>query len=135
MPEMLPGFGRVQQPAAGAKAIAGLWKVPLLRLDMAALYNKFHGETERNLRDTLQLADNVSPCVLWTDEIEKSLGQSDNEGISQRVLGTLLTWMAERKSPAIGAFSLFDSRRKLSHRAFLPVARLSFWVAVSEISL
>ena len=82
-----------------AKAIAGLWKVPLLRLDMGALYNKFHGETERNLRDTLQLADNVSPCVLWMDEIEKSLGQSDNEGISQRVLGTLLTWMAERKSP------------------------------------
>ena len=82
-----------------AKAIAGLWNVPLLRLDMGALYNKFHGETERNLRETLQLADNVSPCVLWMDEIEKSLGQSDNEGISQRVLGTLLTWMAERKSP------------------------------------
>lgn len=81
-----------------AKAIAGLWNVPLLRLDMGALYNKFHGETERNLRETLQLADNVSPCVLWMDEIEKSLGQSDNEGISQRVLGTLLTWMAERKS-------------------------------------
>jgi SpoVK/Ycf46/Vps4 family AAA+-type ATPase len=81
-----------------AKAIAGLWHVPLLRLDMAALYNKYHGETERNLRETLQLADNVAPCVLWMDEIEKSLSQSDNEGISQRVLGTLLTWMAERKS-------------------------------------
>jgi SpoVK/Ycf46/Vps4 family AAA+-type ATPase len=81
-----------------AKAIAGLWQVPLLRLDMAALYNKYHGETERNLRETLQLADNVAPCVLWMDEIEKSLGQSDNEGISQRVLGTLLTWMAERKN-------------------------------------
>ncbi len=81
-----------------AKAIAGLWQVPLLRLDMAALYNKYHGETERNLRETLQLADNVAPCVLWMDEIEKSLGQSDNEGISQRVLGTLLTWMAERTS-------------------------------------
>lgn len=81
-----------------AKAIAGLWHVPLLRLDMGALYNKFHGETERNLRETLQLADNVSPCVLWMDEIEKSLGHSDNEGISKRVLGTLLTWMAERKS-------------------------------------
>jgi SpoVK/Ycf46/Vps4 family AAA+-type ATPase len=81
-----------------AKAIAGLWQVPLLRLDMGALYNKYHGETERNLRETLKLADNVSPCVLWMDEIEKSVGQSDNEGISQRVLGTLLTWMAERKS-------------------------------------
>ena len=81
-----------------AKAVAGLWHVPLLRLDMGALYNKYHGETERNLRETLQLADNVSPCVLWMDEIEKSIGQSDNEGLSQRVLGTLLTWMAERKS-------------------------------------
>jgi len=65
---------------------------------MAALYNKYHGETERNLRETLILADKVSPCVLWMDEIEKSLGQADNEGLSQRVLGTLLTWMAERKS-------------------------------------
>ena len=82
-----------------AKAVAGLWHVPLLRLDMGALYNKYHGETERNLRETLQLADNVSPCVLWMDEIEKALSQSDHEGLSQRVLGTLLTWMAERKSP------------------------------------
>jgi len=81
-----------------AKAVAGLWHIPLLRLDMAALYNKYHGETERNLRETLILADKVAPCVLWMDEIEKSLGQSDNEGLSQRVLGTLLTWMAERKS-------------------------------------
>lgn len=81
-----------------AKSVAGLWQVPLLRLDMAALYNKFHGETERNLRETLLLADKVSPCVLWVDEIEKSLAHSDNEGLSKRVLGTLLTWMAERKS-------------------------------------
>ncbi|MGH1441048.1 MAG: AAA family ATPase [Cellvibrionaceae bacterium] len=81
-----------------AKSVAGLWHIPLLRLDMAALYNKYHGETERNLRETLTLADKVAPCVLWMDEIEKSLGQSDNEGLSQRVLGTLLTWMAERKS-------------------------------------
>jgi SpoVK/Ycf46/Vps4 family AAA+-type ATPase len=82
-----------------AKAIAGLWKVPLLRLDMASMYNKYHGETERNLRETLALADNVAPCVLWMDEIEKALGQNENDGLSQRVLGTLLTWMAERKSP------------------------------------
>lgn len=81
-----------------AKAIAGLWHVPLLRLDMAALYNKYHGETEKNLRNTLELADNVAPCVLWMDEIEKALGQSDNEGLSLRVLGTLLTWMAEHTS-------------------------------------
>ncbi len=83
-----------------AKAIAGIWGLPLLRLDMAALFNKYVGETERNLRESLKLADTMSPCVLWMDEIEKGLssGDSDN-GTSQRLLGTLLTWMAERKTP------------------------------------
>lgn len=82
-----------------AKAVAGLWGAPLLRLDMGALYNKFYGETERNLRDSLKLADAMSPCVLWLDEIEKGLGSDTNDnGLSQRVLGTLLTWMAERTS-------------------------------------
>lgn len=83
-----------------AKAVAGVWGVPLLRLDMAALYNKYHGETERNLRESLALADRMSPCVLWIDEIEKGLGtDSSDGGLSQRVLGTLLTWMAEREKP------------------------------------
>lgn len=84
-----------------AKAVAGMWSLPLLRLDFGALYNKYHGETERNLREALKLADTMSPCVLWLDEIEKgiSTGQDDS-GISGRVLGTLLTWMAERTSKA-----------------------------------
>ncbi|MBK9084689.1 MAG: AAA family ATPase [Sterolibacteriaceae bacterium] len=83
-----------------AKTIAGAWGVPLLRLDFASLYNKFHGETERNLRAVLQSADAMAPCVLWIDEIEKGLsGEGDSDGgVSRRVLGTLLTWMAERKS-------------------------------------
>ncbi|MCP8897856.1 AAA family ATPase [Gilvimarinus xylanilyticus] len=82
-----------------AKAVAGMWGLVLLRLDMAALYNKYIGETERNLREALQLADAMSPCVLWMDEIEKAMSQegSDN-GTAQRLLGTLLTWMAERPS-------------------------------------
>lgn len=83
-----------------AKAVAGLWGLPLLRLDFASLYNKFFGETERNLREALRLAEQMSPCVLWVDEVEKSLSSSDQDaGVSQRILGTLLTWMAERKSP------------------------------------
>jgi SpoVK/Ycf46/Vps4 family AAA+-type ATPase len=82
-----------------AKAVAGLWGLPMLRLDVGALYNKFYGETERNLREALQLADQMSPCVLWVDEIEKAISSGDNDGgVSQRVLGTLLTWMQERKT-------------------------------------
>lgn len=82
-----------------AKAVAGLWGLPLMRMDIGALYNKFHGETERNLREALKLADAMSPCVLWLDEIEKGMAQDGNDnGVSQRLLGTLLTWMAERRS-------------------------------------
>lgn len=83
-----------------AKAVAGLWGLPLLRLDFACLYNKFFGETERNLREALRLAEQMAPCVLWMDEIEKGLASGDHDGgVSQRVLGTLLTWMSERKAP------------------------------------
>src|SRR5690606_30577026 len=82
-----------------ARAVAGLWGLPLLRLDFAALYNKFIGETEKNLREALQQADSMAPCVLWIDEIEKGLaGKNGDEGTSRRILGTLLTWMAERRS-------------------------------------
>lgn len=82
-----------------AKAVAGYWGLPLLRLEVAALYNKYIGETERNLREALQLADTLEPCVLWMDEIEKALGaDSSDQGVSRRVLGVLLTWMAERRS-------------------------------------
>jgi len=81
-----------------AKSIAGAWELPMLRLDFAALYNKYYGETERNLRDALRTAAIMAPCVLWIDEIEKGLAmESDGGGPGKRILGTLLTWMAERK--------------------------------------
>lgn len=81
-----------------AKAVAGMWGLPLLRLDFATLYNKFIGETEKNLREALAQADTMAPCVLWIDEIEKGIATNDIEGTSRRLLGTLLTWMAERSS-------------------------------------
>ena len=73
--------------------------MPLLRLDFGSLYDKYHGETERKLRDSLNTADVMSPCVLWIDEIEKGLaGRGGETGTTQRVLGTFLTWLAEKKS-------------------------------------
>jgi SpoVK/Ycf46/Vps4 family AAA+-type ATPase len=81
-----------------AKATAGIFGVPLLRLDFATLYNKYHGETERNLRESLNAAEVMAPCVLWIDEIEKGLaGRGGETGTSQRVLGTFLTWMSENR--------------------------------------
>lgn len=82
-----------------AKAIAGSWNVPLMRLDFGVLYNKFQGESERNLREALKQAEAMAPCVLWIDEIEKGLasdGGTSDGGVSRRMLGTVLTWMAER---------------------------------------
>ena len=82
-----------------AKATAGIFGLPLLRLDFGNLYDKYHGETERNLRESLKTADVMSPCVLWIDEIEKGLaGRGGETGTTQRVLGSFLTWMAQKKS-------------------------------------
>ena len=83
-----------------AKATAGIFGTPLLRLDFAALYDKYHGETERKLRESLKTADVMAPCVLWIDEIEKGIaGRGGETGTTQRVLGTFLTWMSEKKTP------------------------------------
>ena len=83
-----------------AKAVAGAWEVPLLRMDFGALYNKFFGETEKNIRDSLKAAEVMAPCVLWMDEIEKGIATGDyDSGTSRRVLASLLTWMAENKKP------------------------------------
>ena len=79
-----------------AKAVAGAWDLPLLRLDLGAAYHKYYGETERNLRESLQAAEAMAPSVLWVDEIEKGLAVDRDDSLSRRVLGTLLTWMAER---------------------------------------
>ncbi|MEO7066057.1 MAG: AAA family ATPase [Rhodanobacter sp.] len=83
-----------------SKAIAGGFGVPLVRLDFGTLYNKYQGETEKNLREALASTELLAPCVLWIDEIEKGLasGGGEDGGVSRRVLGYLLTWMAERKA-------------------------------------
>ena len=85
-----------------AKAVATAWRVPLLRLDAGALFDKFIGESERKLRESLAQADRMAPAVLWIDEIEKGFAgassHSTDGGLSRRMFGTLLTWMQERRS-------------------------------------
>ena len=86
-----------------AKAVATAWQRPLLRLDAGSLYDKFIGESERNLRAALRQAEMMSPVVLWIDEIEKGFASaaahSADGGLSKRMFGTLLTWMQEHKAP------------------------------------
>jgi SpoVK/Ycf46/Vps4 family AAA+-type ATPase len=95
-----------------AKAAAGIFAVPLLRLDFGVLYNKYYGETERNLRKALETAEVMSPCVLWMDEIEKGLAvEGDDGGLSLRVLGTLLTWLSEKRKPVFTVATANDITR------------------------
>jgi SpoVK/Ycf46/Vps4 family AAA+-type ATPase len=86
-----------------AKAIATAWGRPLLRLDPGTLYDRYVGESERRLRDALRQAEAMAPIVLWIDEIEKGFAsaaaQSTDGGLSQRMFGTLLTWMQDHAAP------------------------------------
>jgi SpoVK/Ycf46/Vps4 family AAA+-type ATPase len=82
-----------------ARAAAGVLGVPLVRLDFGALFSKWHGESEKNLRESLTSAEALAPCVLWLDEIEKALATGDGDsGTSRRVLGAFLTWLSEQRA-------------------------------------
>ena len=83
-------------------ALAGFYKMPLLRLDMGSIFSSHVGDSEKNMRDVISLAEAISPCTLWADEIEKGIGgvQSSNMtdgGVTNRVFGTLLTWLQEKE--------------------------------------
>ena len=83
-----------------AKSISESWSMPLLRLDVGRLFSSLVGSSEARTRETILRAEAMSPCILWIDEIDKGFGgdaRSDG-GTSQRVLASLLTWMAEKKS-------------------------------------
>jgi len=90
----VPGCGK----SLSAKAVAMEWRLPLLKLDTATLYNKFIGESEKNFRRAMRTAEEMAPVVLWIDEIEKAFASGGDEdgGVSQRILGSFLSWMQER---------------------------------------
>ena len=93
----VPGCGK----SLSAKSISANWKLPLYRLDFATVQGSYVGQSEQQLKDALTTAENVSPCILWIDEIEKGLsgatGGSGDGGVSTRMVGQFLFWMQECK--------------------------------------
>ena len=90
----VPGCGK----SLSAKAISANWKLPLYRLDFATVQGSYVGQSEQQLRDALLTAENVAPCILWIDEIEKGLsgaGSSNDGGVSTRMVGQFLFWLQE----------------------------------------
>src|SRR5438105_2682564 len=86
-----------------ARAVAREWGLPLLKMEPARLYDKYIGETEKNLDKALRMAEQMAPCVLMIDELEKGLsynpGGDADAGLSKRVFGRLLAWLQDRKAP------------------------------------
>jgi AAA+ superfamily predicted ATPase len=104
----IPGTGK----SLTAKMIASLWGLPLLRLDVGALYGRYVGESEENTRRALRLAETIAPSVLWIDELEKGIATGDSDGgTSMRVLATLLSWMQEKKKPVFVVATANDITR------------------------
>jgi SpoVK/Ycf46/Vps4 family AAA+-type ATPase len=92
-----------------ARAIAGEWKLPLVKFDTAAVYDKYIGETEKRIQKVFQVAEGLAPCVLWIDELEKVFAGSGPDsasadaGVSSRLLASFLSWMQDRKAPVFVA--------------------------------
>lgn len=96
----VPGTGK----SLAAKAIGTALSVPTIKLDLGGLFNSLVGESEARTRDALKLAEAMSPCVLWIDEIDKGLAGSSgsgsgDSGVTRRVFGTIISWMQERRRP------------------------------------
>ena len=92
----VPGCGK----SLSAKSISANWKLPLYRLDFATVQGSYVGQSEQQLKDALTTAENVSPCILWIDEIEKGLsgaGSANDGGVSTRMVGQFLFWLQECK--------------------------------------
>src|SRR5262252_3014047 len=92
-----------------ARAVAGEWKLPLVKFDTAAVYDKYIGETEKRIRQVFKVAEGLAPCVLWIDELEKVFAGSGPDsasvdaGVAARLLAAFLSWMQDRKAPVFVA--------------------------------
>jgi len=92
-----------------ARAVAGEWKLPLVKFDTAAIFDKYIGETEKRIQKVFKVAEGLAPCVLWIDELEKVFAGSGPDsasvdaGVSSRILAAFLSWMQDRKAPVFVA--------------------------------
>jgi ATP-dependent 26S proteasome regulatory subunit len=92
-----------------ARAVAGEWGVPLVKFDTSVVFDKFIGETEKRIQKVFRVAEGLSPCVLWIDELEKIFAGSGPDaasvdaGVSSRILAALLSWMQDRREPVFVA--------------------------------
>jgi ATP-dependent 26S proteasome regulatory subunit len=92
-----------------ARAVAGQWKLPLVKFDSAAIFDKYIGETEKRIQKVFRVAEGLAPCVLWIDELEKVFAGSGPDsasvdaGVSSRILASFLSWMQDRKAPVFVA--------------------------------
>lgn len=85
-----------------AKAIANEWQLPLLKLDVGKLFGGIVGESESRLRQMIEVAETISPCILWIDEIDKAFSNNSStgdSGTSNRVLATFISWLSEKTKP------------------------------------
>ena len=91
------------------RCIAGEWKLPLVKFDTSAIFDKYIGETEKRIQKLFRVAEQLAPCVLWIDELEKVFAgsapdsASSDAGTSSRLLGAFLTWMQDRRAPVFVA--------------------------------
>ena len=113
----IPGSGKSLMAKTTARKLGN---IPLISLDMGALRDKYQGESEHNMIVALHTAEQMAPCVLWLDEIEKAFGSSDSngdDGVGQRLFGKFLTWMQEKTS-ACFVFATSNNVTKLPPELF-----------------
>ncbi|MGD8318875.1 MAG: AAA family ATPase [Gemmatimonadota bacterium] len=105
----VPGCGK----SLSAKAVASEWELPLLKLDPSNLYNKYIGESEANFKRAMKAAERMAPVVLWIDELEKAFaaGGTEDGGVSQRILGSFLSWMQDRRGDVFVVATANDIQR------------------------
>ncbi|WP_079912063.1 AAA family ATPase [Paenibacillus sp. 32352] len=94
----VPGCGK----SLAAKAASAAWQLPLLRFPLDRVFGSLVGQSEKQMRAAIELAETLSPCILWIDELDKAfsgLGNGNDGGVTNRIFGQLLTWMQEKSKP------------------------------------